>query len=58
MKESDPPTPGLAMSRAFGDRVARDCGLISTPDVIYHHLTGADQFVVIASDGIWEFMDN
>lgn len=44
--------PGLAMSRAFGDFILKDHGVISIPDVCYHPLTSSDQFVVLASDGV------
>jgi serine/threonine protein phosphatase PrpC len=51
--------PGLAMSRSIGDRLAHDIGVISTP--IFHSFSfypGFDQFIVLASDGIWDVMDN
>lgn len=30
--------------------------LTAMPDVFYHRLTPSDQFLVIASDGVWEFL--
>ena len=51
--------PGLAMSRSIGDGVAKSVGVISTP--VYHYFTiygDTDQFIVMASDGIWDVMDN
>ena len=51
--------PGLAMSRSIGDRVAHEIGVISTP--ICHKFPlypSFDQFIVIASDGVWDVMDN
>ena len=51
--------PGLAMSRSIGDRIAHDIGVISSP--ICHTFTlypSFDQFIVIASDGVWDVMDN
>ena len=47
--------PGLAMSRSFGDYVASQVGVISTPEIIKHTLRPQDKFMVIASDGIWEY---
>jgi len=44
--------PGLAMSRAFGDFILKDHGVIATPDIWYHRLTSSDQFIVLASDGV------
>ncbi|OMJ85274.1 hypothetical protein SteCoe_13434 [Stentor coeruleus] len=50
--------PGLAMSRAFGDLVASTIGVISVPEIKVHHITDDDKFIVIASDGIWEFISS
>ncbi|KAF3447506.1 hypothetical protein FNV43_RR12692 [Rhamnella rubrinervis] len=51
-------TPGLAMSRAFGDFLLKDHGIISTPDVSFHRLTPKDQFIVLATDGVWDVLSN
>ncbi|KAL5062743.1 hypothetical protein RYX36_024480 [Vicia faba] len=51
-------SPGLAMSRAFGDFCLKNFGLISVPEVAYHRLNNQDQFVVLASDGIWDVLSN
>ncbi|CAM8888685.1 unnamed protein product [Rhodiola kirilowii] len=51
-------SPGLAMSRAFGDHCVKDFGLISVPDVTQRHITSRDQFVVLATDGVWDVMSN
>ncbi|KAM1464125.1 hypothetical protein ACFXTO_043830 [Malus domestica] len=50
--------PGLAMSRAFGDFILKDHGIIATPDVSHHRLTSNDQFVVLATDGVWDVLSN
>ncbi|XP_071701329.1 probable protein phosphatase 2C 33 [Rutidosis leptorrhynchoides] len=50
--------PGLAMARAFGDFCLKDFGLISVPEVSYRHLTEKDEFVVLATDGIWDVLSN
>ncbi|KAH6769315.1 Protein phosphatase 2C family protein [Perilla frutescens var. frutescens] len=50
--------PGLAMARAFGDFCLKDYGLISTPVVSYRKLTERDEFVVLATDGIWDALSN
>ncbi|CAA2956939.1 probable phosphatase 2C 65 [Olea europaea subsp. europaea] len=54
----DEDCPGLAMSRAFGDFCLKDFGLISTPDVTYRKLTQRDEFVILATDGIWDVLSN
>ncbi|KAM5569870.1 putative protein phosphatase 2C 33 [Rosa sericea] len=51
-------SPGLAMARAFGDFCLKDYGLISVPDVSYRRLTEKDEFVVLATDGIWDVLSN
>ncbi|XP_027363656.1 probable protein phosphatase 2C 33 [Abrus precatorius] len=51
-------SPGLAMARAFGDFCLKDFGVISVPDVSYHRLTEEDQFVVLATDGVWDVLSN
>ena len=50
--------PGLAMSRSFGDLVAAHVGVISEPEVIVHQIRECDKFLVLASDGVWEFISN
>lgn len=51
-------SPGLAMARAFGDFCLKDFGLISMPDVYHHHITESDEFVILATDGIWDVLSN
>ncbi|XP_049402485.1 probable protein phosphatase 2C 66 isoform X2 [Solanum stenotomum] len=51
-------SPGLAMARAFGDFCLKDFGLISVPDVYYHHITEKDEFVLLATDGVWDVLSN
>ncbi|DAZ97244.1 TPA: hypothetical protein N0F65_010406 [Lagenidium giganteum] len=53
--------PGLAMSRSFGDSVAKTVGVTSDPDVtLVERITFGNaerpSFAVLASDGVWEFM--
>ena len=50
--------PGLAMSRSFGDEVAASVGTISEPEIETFDLTNDDKFIIIASDGIWEFISS
>ncbi|CAI9784059.1 unnamed protein product [Fraxinus pennsylvanica] len=51
-------SPGLAMARAFGDFCLKDFGLISIPDVYYHHINERDEFVILATDGVWDVLSN
>ena len=51
--------PGLAMSRSLGDGIAHEIGVVSTPIVTSHQETkGMDFFIVLASDGVWDVMEN
>jgi len=50
--------PGLAMSRSLGDRIAHSVGVSSHPEVLSFLLTPFDKFIVIGSDGLWEFLSN
>eukprot|EP00980_Cylindrotheca_fusiformis_P009697 scaffold2142_cov190-Cylindrotheca_fusiformis.AAC.6 len=51
--------PGLAMARSLGDVVAHSAGVISEPEFTEFHLNSAtDKFLVVASDGLWEFVEN
>uniref|UniRef100_A0A6N2N6E5 PPM-type phosphatase domain-containing protein n=1 Tax=Salix viminalis TaxID=40686 RepID=A0A6N2N6E5_SALVM len=51
-------SPGLAMARAFGDFCLKDFGLISVPDVYYRHLNDRDEFIILATDGVWDVLSN
>lgn len=50
--------PGLAMSRSVGDTVAHSVGVTSEPEIFIHELSSSDKYMIIASDGLWEFMSN
>ncbi|GAV64171.1 PP2C domain-containing protein, partial [Cephalotus follicularis] len=51
-------SPGLAISRAIGDYCIKDFGLISVPDVTQRNITSRDQFVILATDGVWDVISN
>ena len=51
-------TPGLAMSRSFGDSMACRAGVHAVPEVKIFELNPKDKIIVIASDGVWEFLEN
>ena len=54
----DQDIPGLAMSRSMGDEVAHSVGVSAIPEVLEFMLGPHDRFVVIGSDGLWEFLSN
>lgn len=47
----------LAVSRAFGDRPLKRY-VIPTPDIREEVLTGADECLILASDGLWDVISN
>lgn len=49
--------PGLAVSRTLGDLNAERAGVVPTPEVLTHRVAAEDRFVLLASDGVWEFID-
>ena len=46
------------MSRSFGDDIVRPVGVIGDPEIREIELLEQDKFVIMASDGVWEFMSN
>ena len=50
--------PGLAMSRSFGDEIAHKIGVVVDPEILESYFLKEDKFIVLGSDGIWEFISN
>ena len=50
--------PGLAMSRSLGDFQAKEVGVISTPQIVEYDINSSTKFLVVCSDGVWEFASN
>ena len=50
--------PGLAMSRSIGDLIGKKLGVIPNPGILEYDLNESVKFIVVASDGIWEFISN
>ncbi|CAK82162.1 unnamed protein product (macronuclear) [Paramecium tetraurelia] len=50
--------PGLAMTRSMGDKIGAQAGVSSIPEVFQFTLSQNDKFLVIASDGVWEYLSN
>ena len=46
------------MSRSIGDMVAAKIGVVSYPEIYEADLTKETKYIVIASDGVWEFLSN
>lgn len=51
-------SPGLAMARSLGDMRLKRHGVIPAPEVTSRRVTGADLFMVLATDGVWDVLSN
>ena len=54
----DEDIPGLAMTRSIGDHIAAMAGVTSQPEIKKHELEEDDKFLVMGSDGLFEFLSN
>lgn len=58
--------PGLAMSRSIGDVCATSVGVTPEPgifnilkiEIFEYELTHDCRYMIVASDGVWEFLSN
>ena len=50
--------PGLAMSRSIGDIDAKKIGVIPNPQIVEYNIDYDSKYMIICSDGIWEFISN
>ena len=50
--------PGLAMSRSIGDLIGKKLGVIAEPGISEYIIDKNTKFVILCSDGVWEFLDN
>jgi serine/threonine protein phosphatase PrpC len=50
--------PGIAMSRSIGDFIATTLGVVPVPKFLDEKIDSDTKFIVVASDGVWEFLDN
>lgn len=63
-EDGDPPRlwakngeyPGCAFTRSLGDALAEDIGVCAEPEMKTRKLTGKDKMLIIASDGVFEFL--
>ena len=47
----------LMLTRSFGDKEMKKYGVLSTPDIFCHNIEEDDLFVIIASDGVWDVVE-
>ncbi|GAW83300.1 protein phosphatase 2C domain containing protein [Plasmodium gonderi] len=50
--------PGLAMSRAIGDITSSFIGVTCEPTIKIFDKSDEDKFIIVATDGIWEFISS
>jgi serine/threonine protein phosphatase PrpC len=50
--------PGTAFTRSFGDSIAEELGVFAEPEILKYEMTKDDKFMIVASDGVWEFITN
>jgi len=50
--------PGTAFTRSIGDAIAEELGVHADPEMLSRELTPEDKIIVIASDGVFEFLTN
>ena len=48
----------LMLSRAFGDWELKSYGVISEPYVTKTHISDNDKYIIIATDGVWDTLDD
>ena len=48
--------PGLAMARSLGDHGVAEVGVTAEPEIVADTLAADDTCLVLASDGVWEFV--
>jgi len=49
---------GLAMARSIGDHAVKGVGVIAEPVVSVHEISDDDEFLIVATDGVWEFISS
>jgi protein phosphatase 2C family protein 2/3 len=49
---------GLAMARSIGDHAVKGVGVTAEPVVTVHEVQKEDEFIILATDGVWEFIES
>jgi serine/threonine protein phosphatase PrpC len=48
----------LAITRAFGDHALKRDGVIAKPHIKKHFLRPQDRYLIVASDGVWDVLED
>jgi len=46
------------VTASFGDLIAASVGVIAKPEIWEREQADGDKFMILASDGVWEFISN
>ena len=46
------------MARSIGDHAVKPIGVIAEPVVSFHDINENDSFLILATDGVWEFISS
>ena len=49
---------GCAFTRSIGDQAGKPLGITAEPEISSRRLLPEDKFIIIASDGVWQFLSN
>jgi serine/threonine protein phosphatase PrpC len=55
---SDKNVPGTSFTRSLGDSIANKVGVFAEPEFFSKTITDEDEILVLASDGVFEFLQN
>ena len=50
--------PGLSLSRSLGDKIAEEIGVISEPEFIEIEINRFSKYIIMGSDGVFEYLSN
>ena len=53
---ADAKYPGTAFTRSIGDSIAESLGVYAKPELKTLTLDSSHKFIIVASDGVWEFL--
>lgn len=56
--KADDNLPGTSFTRSLGDSIAEECGVFAEPEFFSKRISEEDEILVLASDGVFEFMTN
>ena len=43
---------------AIGDHALKNVGVVADPEITPYTITESDKFMIMASDGVWEFISS